>query len=480
MKLKPTNDLALAIYRQDLPSFVERAFEELNPSTKFKANWHHSAMAALLDQVGKGEERRAIINVCPRSAKSTFVSVAWAAYEIGHDPALSILVVSHNKVLADQLSHAFRKLVNSTWYKQVFPNMKGKPETDNETTYRTSAGGGRMAVSVESGVTGLGADIIIIDDPIDTDKALNPNACDATNEWIAGTLMTRLNDKSTGRVVLVMQRVSIYDTTAFLLDKEPWKQLSLPAKTDVDRTVKLFDGDSYYWKQGDLLHEAFLSQAVYDAQRNYLGDAAFSAQYLQRPLPYGGGHIDLSKFKRWTELPPPGGLTLMSVDAASGMNEGSRSAIQIWRLVDGKLYLVGLNAGHWPFPRLRDGVLRNMKRFNIDTVIVEHASSGIALLEDLHRHFGPIEYSKRFCPQHPKVSKEDRMAKAMIMVEQGKVFLPSQESEQLASLERELVSFPAGKYDDQVDALSQVINWARNYNAGPPLLGSKVTVYELG
>lgn len=109
-----------------------------------------------------------------------------------------------------------------------------------------------------------------------------------------------------------------------------------------------------------------------------------------------------------------------------------------------------------------------MSNLNVDNVIVEHASSGMALLSDPSELFGPIEYQKRSCLQKPKASYEDRMAKAMIMVDHGKVFLPTIKTEQLHSLEGELVSLSAGKYDDQVDALSWVINWARDYNAAPP------------
>ena len=446
-----------ALCRTDLPTFLQKGFGIVNPGKTFKLNWHHSAIAHQLSRIGQGESRRLIINVCPRSAKSTFASVIWVAFQLGHDPTLTFMCVSHNKALATHHAHAFRKVVSSPWYKKVFPHMSVKPDTDNETTFRTTEGGGRLAVSVESGVTGLGADIILIDDPITTDTATNPAACINVNDWISKTLMTRLNDKKTGRVVLIMQRVSIHDATAHLLQIEPWDQLCLPVRAEQDTQVALYDGDTYDWKKGELLHPEFFSEAEYASQHKHLGAASFSAQYLQRPRPEGGGNIDLTKFGRYTALPKHYDKIIMSVDPASGMNSGSRSAVQIWRYSDGKLYLQAAGCEHWAFPDLLDIVKSAKERFEVDWIVAERTSNGYALLQSLQTIYPPHDHRELLQPITVSQCKQARMARALTMIHDGRVLLPKSATF-LASLEYELTCFPKGQYDDQVDALSQIIN----------------------
>lgn len=457
----------LAMCRSDFITFASKVFIELNSGNTFKANWSHDAISHVLKQVQDGHERRLILNASPRSLKSTIASVAWPAYLLGHDPTLEIMCISHNLALAAELAFQFRKIVKSVWYREVFPHMAAKPETDNETTFRTSQGGVRHAVSVGSGITGLGADILVIDDPIDTDHANNPDACATTNNWIAKTLMSRLNDKTTGRIILVMQRVSIHDTTAFFLGKEQWKLLSLPAKTDVDREIPLFDGNTYHWKQGELLHPEFLPEAELQRQRNYMGVAAYNAQYLQRPIPSGGGHIDLSLFRRFEDLPQECDRTLISVDAASGMKSGSQTAVQVWRYANGQLYLQALGVGYWAFPDTVKTVFWAIDKFNADHVLVEHASSGAALLEELDAKYPHFTHPGFLQAIRPRLGKVERMAKAMLMVEQGRVHLPA-DAPWLEKLEQELQGFPEAALNDQVDAMSQAINWIQDLERPVP------------
>ena len=91
------------IIRQDFYAFIELAFAELNPQTKFLRNWHIEVLAATLERVRAGEIRRLIINVPPRSRKSLGASIAFPARLLGHDPAAQILAVSYAPDLADGL-----------------------------------------------------------------------------------------------------------------------------------------------------------------------------------------------------------------------------------------------------------------------------------------------------------------------------------------------------------------------------------------
>lgn len=460
-------DALNAALRNDFPTFVGKVFLTLNTGAEFKMNWHHYGISYFLHQMWAGEFRRGIVNSCPRSLKSTIISVAWVAYVLGHDPTKMFIVVSHNMELAKELSFLFRKVVNAKWYKDAFPTMRGKPDADNELIFRTSLGGGRRATSVNSDVTGLGGTDIIIDDPIDASIADNPDQCAIINRWITKVLMSRLNDKATGTVLVVMQRISIHDTTAFLLGMTGWKSLVLPAIAQKDMDVPIGEGEAHHWKQGELLHPEFLSQAILDEQLQLQGHADFSAQYLQIPIQSGGGAIDVSKFKRFNQLPQAIDFWFLSVDASSGVESGSYSVIQLWAASNGRMYLYGQKRAHLEFPALRSSVIDIAKKWGVRYILVENASAGQALLQELHGHYPLEEAWEKLVSINPVHAKTVRMGKAMIMADAGKVWLPAERS-WIDGLVSELQAFPKGAHDDQVDALSQAINWFRGYLAGPP------------
>lgn len=458
-----------AALRQNFYAFTIKVFETLNPGRSFKKNWHLRAIAHCMDLVRQGEVNQQIINIPPRSLKSTIVSVAWPAFLMGHDPAMKIMVVSHNQALAIQLSHDFRKIVQSAWYKDAFPTMQAAPVTDNETTFRTVKQGARYAVSVGSGVTGIGAEIIIIDDPVDASNAFNANLMASVNEWLSTALPTRHDNPETSKTVLVMQRLSVIDPTAFLQTIEPWHSLVLPVVAPEDMDIPIAPGKVYKWRKGEYLHPDHLTPDWLEKQRKRLGENAYRAQYLQAPVPYGGGAIDLSKIARWKNPPKHRDKRILSIDAASGMNKKSRTAIQLYDIVGDQLYLRHAEASHMDFPTAYERILRLFERNSVDRIILEKGGSGQSLAELLVKEVtsGKIKLVT------PKMSKEERMAKAQVRLYDGSVLLP-EKADWLNSFEEELSAFPVGLHDDQVDAFSQAINW--NWNQHVPTLTARYTL----
>ena len=185
MNHHPTNSEIWALLRQDFRSFVRKVFDTLHPGDTYLHNWHIEAMIWQLEQATLGDTRRVMINVPPRTLKSLIFSVAWPAFILGHDPTKSIFCVSLNLDLAAEFHANFRKIVESDWYKQVFPTMSPAADKDTELIYRTSQGGQRKAISVDSKITGQGAHYIIIDDPQDASDALNEQALEKVNTWIS-------------------------------------------------------------------------------------------------------------------------------------------------------------------------------------------------------------------------------------------------------------------------------------------------------
>ena len=110
-----------AICRADLPTFLARAMMTLEPGTHYEENWHILALAYQLELVREGETRRLMINLPPRSMKTVLVSIAFAAWILGHDPTMRILCITYSRELAKTQAGLFRRLVESDWYRRVFP-----------------------------------------------------------------------------------------------------------------------------------------------------------------------------------------------------------------------------------------------------------------------------------------------------------------------------------------------------------------------
>jgi len=451
-----TNSDIHALYRQDFRSFVLKVFWTLHPGDTCLENWHIDAIIWHLLEIIEGRCARLMINMPPRTLKSMIVSVAWPAFILGHDPTRNIFVVSHSLDLAEALHADFRKVVEADWYRTAFPTMK--PAADKNTTlvFRTSQGGARKAFSVESKITGQGSHYTILDDPLDASDALNEAACEKTNNWIVNVLMNRFNRASEGVMVLVMQRVALNDPAGFLREIEPWDILSLPAIADQDYGVPIGPGKCHYFGRGELLHPELLNQEFLESRRRGMRPADYSAQFLQHPLPFGGGLIDISLFGRYKKLPVQRDTRFLSIDAASGSDSGSFSVIQVWQITDGGIYLMDSHRGRWNFPELKTRTIKAQIDNNADFILIEYASNGEALSQDLGHHY-PREIQEQMIQWYkPRYSKVIRMDLAMVPIDAGQVFFP-EKAAFLQLLLDELQAFPNGIYDDQVDALSQAL-----------------------
>ena len=209
-----------AILRTDLCAFVQRCFIDLNPDARLERNWHHKAIAYQLERTFRGETTRLIINAPPRSLKSLLVSVAFAAWVLGNRPTAKFICVSYSQELAAKLAGDFRKIVQADWYKRIFrtaPLLK-----DTEAEYQTAQGGFRLATSVGGTLTGRGGDFILIDDPLSAVDAFSKTSRERVNDWYGGTLLSRLDDKRTSRIIVIQQRLHQEDLSGCLLPHGQW------------------------------------------------------------------------------------------------------------------------------------------------------------------------------------------------------------------------------------------------------------------
>jgi hypothetical protein len=159
--------------RDDFASFAVWCFRELNPRARLAMNWHVEVMAGKLAAVRAGRIRRLMVCVPPRHLKSHLASVAFPAWCLGHDPSAQLLCASYAQDLADKLSRDCRRIVASDWYRKLFPTTRLSPQRQAVPEFETTAQGFRIATSVGGVLTGRGADLIIIDDPLKPEEALS-------------------------------------------------------------------------------------------------------------------------------------------------------------------------------------------------------------------------------------------------------------------------------------------------------------------
>src|SRR5437660_9160200 len=175
------------ILRSDLGYFAERCFCELTPQAAFLPNWHIEVIAAKLAAVRAGKIRRLIINLPPRHLKSLLASIAFPAWCLGNDPSAQILCVSYAQELADKLARDCRSIMMSPWYRQIFPTRLA-PHRQAVQEFITTRQGYRLATSTGGVLTGRGADVIVIHDPLQPEEALSDAQRKAANEWCDHTL----------------------------------------------------------------------------------------------------------------------------------------------------------------------------------------------------------------------------------------------------------------------------------------------------
>ena len=221
------------LLRRDFATFAGRCFYDLNPQTDLAMNWHLEVIAAKLTEVRQGKIRRLVINLPPRHLKSLMASIAFPAWCLGLDPTAQILCVSYAQDLADKLARDCRGIMTSPWYRQIF-RTRLAPHRQAVQEFITTGQGYRLATSTGGVLTGRGADIILIDDPLKPEEALSAALRQAANDWFVHTLYSRLNDKRTGAIVVIMQRLHEDDLVGHVLALEPWEVLSFPAIAEAD------------------------------------------------------------------------------------------------------------------------------------------------------------------------------------------------------------------------------------------------------
>lgn len=448
-----------ALYRHSFEAFLERAYREITGKDDLQLNWHHRLICQALEDCYYGREKRLIITLPPRSLKSVIASVAFPAWVLGKNPAKRLVCASYSGELSASLSNDCRRLMASAFYRSLFPASVISPSKNTQTEFHTNHGGLRLATSPEGTLTGRGGDMIVIDDPIKPADGLSETKRKSVNNWYSNTAYTRLDNKKEGCIIIVMQRIHVEDLVGHVLDKEEWRHINLPATAvKNERHILRRPNRKLYIlkrKVGDLLHPEREPKHILENLRKTLGEYEYSSQYQQMPAPPGGGIIKFEWFKQYKELPVEKPMRILqSWDTASKVDDHNDfSVCTTWYQYENAYYLVDMYREKLEFPQLYGAVRQQYERHKPSIVVIEDKNSGVHLIQQLRQD--------TCIPVKPNIPKTDKATRAMAMtpqIEAGNVFIPSG-ARWLPDFKLEVIHFPKGKHDDQIDSVTQALEY---------------------
>lgn len=456
----------IELYRKlllnDLSTFIIKAFQILNPNTVYLHNWHIDLIAEYLQAVTTGEIKRLIINMPPRYLKSISVTIAWPAWLLARNPATRIITASYSGAISNKFSLDCRRLITSQWYRQCFPYVQLSPEQNQRSKFSTTLNGFRLATSVGGTLTGEGGDFLIIDDPHQPGQVASTKYRQRTLDWFSNTFSSRLDDKKTGAIVLVMQRLHEFDLTGYLLQNPQyqWELLKLPA---IFTEANCY-GLHHFQKQltaGELLHPAREGAEELARIKAELGSLCFAAQYQQQPVTiHSSSLIQANWFQHFDPAQPmQSELTVLSFDTGIKIAEQNDPTVcTVWLIQQEHYYLQTVFREHLAYHQLRQFTIQKVQQYHPDYILIEDKASGQSLIQDLNHEFHwPI------VPIKVKGDKLLRFVRAIAMIEAGHVLLPT-EASWLADFEAELYAFPNAAHDDQVDSMTQFLLWVKERN----------------
>lgn len=456
--------------RRNFSRFFKKAFRIVQPADPYLHNWHVDCISEHLMAMYDGELQRLIINIQPRALKSLMVSTAFPAWLMGKNPATQIICASYAQSLAEKLSVDTRLIIESDWYKSVFPNTIIADDQNQKKKFQTTARGHRIATSVGGTLTGEGGEWLIWDDPLKPDEALSDVMRDNANQWIDQVFMSRANNPKTAKFLGIMQRLHEQDVTGHLLDKGSWHLLKLPTIAEKKTVIQIRDFKKVR-EEGELLHPVRENEEGVLLKRKDLGEYGFAGQYQQRPVPLGGGEFKLD----WLihdDFNNKGLNTYIIVDPAGG-KKGKQSKDYTAMVVVG----VSQDRKYYVLDIVRDKELNQKGRQEALFKLVQKWSPNHVGYEE-YGLMSDVEYIKekqkelnfRFSIRELKgtrLSKEDRVRKLIPLFMDGRVILPNYgfyvtnsngEPQDLvrAFVEEEYSKFPVSQHDDIIDALSRV------------------------
>lgn len=445
---------------------------------EYQVATHLRVLADKLQKVAEGKITRLQIFMPPQFGKSRTASELFIAWYLGKFPTRSLAYASYNSKFAEQRGRAVRDLINAPVHKMLFPDSVISDSSSAAATFAlTATKTGPLAflgIGRGAGLTGYAIDGIIIDDPVkDKDDAFSEAERTSMHGWFNTAVMSRI--KPGNFVIIINTRWHEDDLSGFTLREhaaEGWDTVVFPAILEDEDTAALLNG--------------FLTEAEQEAGKRFrvggslwpenwpvdfllrkkAGITAYewAALYQQRPYAEDGGLLNVKGMVRYRENPRSVALGLggerpeifQSWDIGSKAKElNDPSACLTWALYKTGPRLVHAIAKRWEYLELRKFVETHAKDWGAKMLLVEDKSSGTALIQDLRKTTSiplkAIDPGKR--------DKQTRARDVSYLLDGGRVFIPEGESGWVGDFVAEVAAFPAGRHDDQVDALTQFLEY---------------------
>jgi predicted phage terminase large subunit-like protein len=428
---------ALKLSREGLIPFAKLTYRGYAP------NWHHRVLADKLMELEAGESGRLMVLMPPRHGKSELASVRFPAWFLGRSPQRRVIATSYSARLAENFGRKVRDIVADEKFRLVFGSgLSGSSKAADR--WETSEGGGYVAAGVGGSITGMGGDLLIVDDPFkNQEDADSKNYRDKVWDWYQSTLYTRI--EKGGRIVVILTRWHEDDLAGRLLADggDQWDVVSFPA---------IAEEDEQYRQSGEPLWAEKYDLQALDGIKGAVGTRVWNALYQQRPAPDDGAVFKKSWF-RFYDVEPEFDQMVQSWDMTFSGGDGSDFVVgQVWGIKGAGRYLLDQVRGRMDFMAALHALRQMTDKYPAAKAkYIEDKANGPAVISALKSEIQGL------IPVNPKGSKVSRAIAITPMLEAGNVYL-RRGAQFTAELMDEAALFPSGKNDDMVDAMTQALS----------------------
>lgn len=408
---------------------------------RYETPVHIRLLENMLLDVVHGKTKRLIVNMPPRHGKSELISKYFPFWLLLNFPQTKLMLTSYESSFAASWGRKIKDLL--VQYGNT-KNLNLTKATENRIV--TNEGGELNTAGVGGAITGKGADILIIDDPVKNEQdAHSPTIRNRAWEWFNSTAFTRLEPD--GKIIIIQTRWHSDDLAGRLIKEQPddWTVLNLPAFAQADDPLGREYGQALWAERFDI--EAL------EAIRKQIGQYWFSALYQQEPVPSDFQIFRQEWFENYYDVAPPCSYIIQTWDTAYELGEkNDYSVCATWGLSGNDFYLLDLFRKRVPYHELKGFANSLHDKWKPKVVLIEQAGSGRSLIQDLLRK--QRVQTKPITP----VKKELRAHSVTPYFEQRRVFFP-RNAGFMHDFVIEHIEFPSGSHDDQVDTTTMSIEY---------------------
>ena len=433
--------------QNDFLSFIAA----IDPNYKFGV--HLKRLGGLLMEVETNLKNRIAVSMAPRMGKSQMISIYYPAWYLGKHPDHKVIVASHTADLAVVMARKVRNLINTPEYKAIFPDTNIASDAKAAAQWNTTKGGEYFAIGVGGALAGRGAHLIIADDPLSEQdiKAGNTTSLDNAYEWFSAGLRTRLMPD--GKICVLHTRWHQRDLIGRLIKDsamneggDSYETFEFPAILNEGT-----DNEKSIWPEQWSIESLQQTRA---SMHHIMWQ--WYAQYQQNPTAAEAAIIKRDWIRWWEKDDPPKiDFMVQAFDTALTTKERSDfSVCHTWGVFeneeDGTQNVILLNKvkGKYEFPELKAMAHEQYKIWEPDSVIVEAKASGQPLIDEMRR-------SGIFVQDFSPGKGQDKIARLNAVADMfasGHVWFP--ENAWAAATVEEILAFPAGEHDDEVDTMT--------------------------